>query len=576
MKKKEIIEIVLPKLGHFWFDSGLVGLIKMMEEVNPQDISFSVKNNEFILVGTAKDIQQSIEKSYDLLINKYYNLSSKKQKEERTSYNFYYDSKNDCFKSFPKRKTVGIAEIIYNKAARPTGSVIKWERKEKRNISFGGKVIKRTRGILPTEYKYLQERLDEFLDMNGLDVTTSGLLMDGPNMVKPKVRIKVDDKKSKGICYLCGNESGALDEANQTVFPLITGSSGILSFNSEVGKPEKVCWKCSLLGKFVPVNGFYLSLGNHLYSFLHYSTSLDKMCSIYDVLQEAKYEEPSLYKNFQHPLGGYYQHPFEVTFAFLYTLYAKVLIKQKADSDNDEEYIAELDMEKCFHLAVDRAPLEFYVIHTKSEGNTFAGKMIWPFKETVYFFKLVNELETRTKTSMREILSYLIDYKQIKNENKTLLRNRVCERILKKRTILDLVEKHVFHANLAYFKPLMDMILVYELLVKEEDEVFKEEQETSVALGRSVGMAVGKSANGKKGDLFALRKSRRKVDFLEQLNRLQFKLGNDFIVPADVYNGKLTDENFQEFKQFCMVAALNSYNYAKNSLNKDKKKEDNK
>ena len=87
-------------------------------------------------------------------------------------------------------------------------------------------------------------------------------------------------------------------------------------------------------------------------------------------------------------------------------------------------------------------------------------------------------------------------------------------------------------------------------------------------------MAVAKSDNGKKGDLFALRKTRRKVDFLEQLNRLQFKLGSDFVVPSDVYEGKLTDDNFQEFKQFCMIAALNSYNYVKSGEKTNKKGED--
>ncbi|WP_214658861.1 hypothetical protein [Candidatus Formimonas warabiya] len=570
------MEMKFTKLGHFWFDSGLVGLIKMVEQVGSSDIAVRLNDQEYVLTGKAEDVQSVLEKAYDLLTEKFYNLSSQKQKEEKTSYNFFYDSRTDCFKSFPKRKSVGIAEVIYNKAARPTGSMVKWEKKEKRNVNFAGKVVRRTRGILPDEFRHLQARLDDFLDSNGLDVTTAGLLVDGPNAVKPNVKIKVDDQNSKGICYLCGEESGILDEANQTVFPLITGSSGVLSFNSAAGKPEKVCWKCALLGKFVPATGFYLSAGEHLFAFLPYSLSLEKMCTVYDALQAAKYDDPSLYRNFQHPLGGYYQHPFEVTVAFLYTLYGKILLQEKADAAHEDTYFAELDLDKFFDITLAKAPLEFVVVHTKDEGSTFAGKMVWPFKETVYFFKLVREIEVRTNTSIKEIFAYLVDYSQSKNENKTLTRNRVCERILKKQTILDLVEKHVFHADLTYFKPLLDMLLIYELLIKEENAMFKDEQETAVTLGRNVGMAVGKSSGGKKGDLFALRKSRRKVDFLEQLNRLQFKLGNDFIVPADVYTGKLTDENFQEFKQFCMVAALNSYNYAKNGPNKEKKKEDNK
>ncbi|GAB4273520.1 hypothetical protein [Thermincola ferriacetica] len=319
------------------------------------------------------------------------------------------------------------------------------------------------------------------------------------------------------------------------------------------------------MGKFVPVTGFYMYQGENIYAFLPYSSSLEKMKDTFELLQDAKTEDPSLMRNFEHPLGGYFQHPFEVTFAFLYTLYEKVLCFKPGSQieKNDNEYIPELDFMKYYNLVYNKAPVEFIVIHSKSEGNTFNCKMMWSFKESVYFFKLLNELETRTKAKLKTPLSMLVDYSQKQNENKTLVRNKVLERVLKKQTILDLVEKHVFHCEINYFKPLLDMLLIYEYLIKGEDDMFKEEQDAAVTLGRRIGQAVGKSENGKKGDLFALRKTRRMVDFLEQLNRLQFKLGNDFIVPADVYEGKLTENNFTEFKQFCMVAALNSYNAAK-------------
>jgi hypothetical protein len=547
MGQDGVVEVVFKKLGHFWFDAGLVGLIKMLEEVNLKKLGVTseVIDNQLRLNGESRDIQKAIESAYERLVEKYYNLSSQKQREDTASYNFYYDTQNDCFVSFPKRKAVGIAGIICDTAPRPTGGSIKWHQAEK--------------GVLPQEYIHLQEKLDLYLKQSGLKITTSGLLIDGPNAIKPSITIKLDKSKKSEQCYLCGEEGNALEEANQTIFPFITGNSGVLSFNSEIGKPEKICWKCSLLGKFVPVTGFYSAQGEHLYAFLPYSTSLAKMCSAEDLLRDSRYEDPNLYRNFNPPLGGYFQNPFEMTFAFLYTLYDKMLMHQKEDSNEGE---IELEMEVMLNLTFNMAPLEFFVIHTKDEGNTFAGKMIWPFKETIYFFRLIQEIEKKTKVRMEKILPDLIDYEQ-KNEARTLLRNKVCERMLKKQTILDLIEKHIYHSGINYFKPLFEMLLVYELIIREGDLVFKEEQDAAVALGRCIGMALGKSIVGKKGDLFALRKSRRKVDFLEQLNRLQFRLGNDFIVPKDVYEGKLTDENFQEFKQFCMIAALNSYNYAK-------------
>jgi len=543
---------VFNKTGHFWFDCGLTGLIKMLEEIDLPKISTHIEDSKFVLDGAADDIKKALEDAFALLVDRYYNLSTKKQIEDRSSYNFYYDSQKDEFVSFPKKKAVGIAGIIFDKAARPTKGMIKWKDPKKH--------------ILPDEYKHLQERMEEFVKENGLKITTAGLLLDGPNAVKPKVKIAIGKKKQGKYCYLCGEETGSLEDANQTVFPFITGSSGILSFNPNAGRPERVCWKCSMLGKYVPVVGFYLTQGDSLSIFLPYSTSLKKMCQVHDLLESTKYQDENLYRNFEHPLGGYYQHPYEVTYSFLYTLYDRCLLN-RLEPGMDE---IDLDVDAALNLTTNTAPLEFYVIQTKKEGDTFSGKMIWPFKETLYFFRLHEKIEKTIKIRMKEVLSYCVDYEASKNENKTLLRNRICERILKKQSILDLVEQHVFHTNSSYFRPLYEMVLVYELLLKEGDMVFKEEQEAAVSLGKCIGRAVGNSDSGKKGDLFALRKCRRKVDFLEQLNRLQFRLGSDFLIPKEVYEGKLTDDNFQEFKQFCMVAALNTYNAVVSEKNKKK------
>lgn len=275
------IEIIFPKLNHFWLDSGLLGLVVMLREVE-SDVEKIVNETGLTMKGTETAIQNLLEKAYELLIERYYNLSTKKQRGDTTSYNFYYDSKNDKFVYFPKKKSVGIAELIFNKAPRPIGSSIKWEKEEKREILIDGKPVKRNRGILPSSHAHLQNRMDKFLDENGLDVTTSGLLVDGPNAVCPKVTIAVKSTaKVKGHCYLCGENSPSLEDVGQTIFPFITGSSGVLNFFPFCSTPEKVCWKCAFLGKFVPVNGFYFSQGDNLFAFFPYSISLEKMLEVY-------------------------------------------------------------------------------------------------------------------------------------------------------------------------------------------------------------------------------------------------------------------------------------------------------
>lgn len=555
------IEITFPKLNHFWLDSGLLGLTVMLKEVD-NIIDKTVSDTGLTLRGTEKEIQEALKKAYDLLIKRHYDLSTKKQKDNTTSYNFYYDSNADKFVPFPKKKSVGIAELIYNKAPRPVGRSIEWERKEKKEVVIDGKIVKRNRGILPSNYSHLQNRMEEFLDEYGLDVTTTGLLIDGPNMVRPNVTIpKKFSAPPKGKCYLCGEDSHTLEDASQTIFPFITGTSGLLNFNTLCSKPEKVCWKCAFIGKFVPVNGFYLSNGDNLFAFFPYSVSLEKMLDVYKPLQDAKYEDPDFLKNFRHPLGfekkedDYFQKPFEVAFAFFYTLYRKVLLHQETDEGGSV-----LNWEELCNLTISRAPLEFVVLHAESKGQTSMGKMVWPFRDSVYFFRLIEDIE-KAEINIKEVMKLLIDFSQ-KNKNRTVVRNRVCERILKKQSILDLVESHVFNADMTYIKPLVEFIIKYETIIRKEGNAMTiDAQEAAVTLGKRIGMKVAE--NGKKGDLFALRKARRKTDFLNELNRLQFKC--NLVVPPDIYEGSLTDSNFIEFKQFCMIAALNSF-YAATQL----------
>src|SRR5690554_6653695 len=153
----------------------------MLEEIDLPKISTHIEDSKFVLDGAADDIKKALEDAFALLVDRYYNLSTKKQIDDRSSYNFYYDSQKDEFVSFPKKKAVGIAGIIFDKAARPTKGMIKWKDPKKH--------------ILPDEYKHLQERMEKYVKDNGLKITTAGLLLDGPNAVQPKLKIAIGEKK---------------------------------------------------------------------------------------------------------------------------------------------------------------------------------------------------------------------------------------------------------------------------------------------------------------------------------------------------------------------------------------------
>ena len=544
-----IVEIQFPKLNHFWMDAGLLGLyrIAQKEQSKESGVEITFDDTGVSFKGSEKNIQSFLQKTYDRLLKDYYNTSSQTQIEKKEG--FYYDTKKDQFVRFPKVKSMGIAGLIFNKAPRPTNGEIKYDKSQTK------------KGILPPDHQHLQERLELFLSENKIKVGSSSLLVDGPNAIQPKVDIRIKTGKPKGNCFVCGEPSSSLSEIGGTVFPMITGSAGVLSFNTQGGSPEKVCWKCDFIGKFVPVTGFYSMNKDTYHIYFPYSASLEKMNDVFRSLETSKIDDPTFLRNFENRLGGYFQKPYEQFFTFLYSLYRVVMTKRVTSTkDTDEEY--ELDYEKLFEVNLNRTPLDFVVMYTESLGDAQMGKMIWSFQESVYIFRLLDYLE-RNKLDLKKVMTLLVDFDQPKTESKTILRNRVCENILKKKSVVDQIEQHVFRINKSKtqnIRPLYDFVILYEKIIREGGNTMDQETiDIAVSVGKTVGMSIAPSGKKGKGDLFRLRKTRKPEDFLNEINRIQMKYGTK--VSADLYNkGQKMEENFNEFKQFCMIAALNTFN----------------
>ncbi len=543
----KLTEITFPKTGHFWIDEGLLGFYELASREKPgyPGVSLTIDNNGVTIKGKEDNIQSYLLEVYSVLLARYYNTSTEKQEQERAG--FYYDSKNDKFVRFPRVKPRGIAGLIFSKAPRPTAGEIKYIKGAKK-------------GLLPPEYVHLQQRLDDFLAQNNLKISGTSLLLDGPNAYQPKINISLKQEKKKSHCYLCGGPAYALTEIGGTVFPMISGSSGTLSFHSGCSDPPKVCWKCDYISKFVPVSGFYVDDGNSIHMYFPYSMNLVKMHDVFPSFESMKIRDPNYGRNFNPDLGGYFSKPFEQFFSFLYSVYFRVLSSK--NPDNPEEGDQAFDFEKMYGLTLSRAPLEFIVLHAGKLGDTHMGKLIWPFRESVYMFRLFERLE-KSGINIKRVMQVLIDPDQDKAENKTLMRNRICERVLKQQGIVELVEKHVFHISTSKrvnIKPVFDFVVEYEKILGEEKGSMKQELiDTAVSLGKTLGMKLGAEGRKGKGDLFRLRKARRPEDFLNEVNRIQMKYGA--AVTADLYTkGEAFEHNFTEFKHFCMIAALNTYN----------------
>jgi hypothetical protein len=411
--------------------------------------------------------------------------------------------------------------------------------------------------------------MDSFLDQKQLNITTASLLVDGPNMVKPDlptIAIKENSKKS-AICFLCGTVSSFMEKVSQTVFPLITSESGILSFFSEGKSAAKVCWRCAYVGKFVPVNGFF-DLSGQLKMFFPFAPSLSKMSQVYDELMPLIYRDPNHYRNFKHDLGGYFHHTAETAFAFLYSVYAE--LKSRLQNKSDSDFFKDI-----FHLCLEDAPLAFAIIAAQQKGNTWLITEVWPFDDTVYLFRLLYRLE-QEGVKIKDLTKTLVDPDQKKKApNRSLTRNRIVQSIFHKRSVLADLVAFAYQANKnerKYIAPLLDFAQIYEMILKEENEMDKKARDAAVDLGKRIGASIAsdreKSRGRGKGRLFALRKMRTLPDFLNELNSLLFQY--QVAVPPATYEGALDDDNFEWFKGFCLLAALNTYNAITSNDDKNK------
>ena len=552
------VQICFPRLNNFWNDSGVLGIYRcIMGDVHADlqrgdnesynhlgeeySVTVNLKKDGLKIGGEAKDVEAVLERAYGRLIKRYYDVSTQLQIEDNPSWNFYYDSEKDQFVSFPKRKARGIAALVFDKAPRPASGQVRWKDKQP--------------GQLPDSHAHIQDRLDAFLEQQKLKAgPPAGMLLDEPNRVRPKVKIKIKDGRLRADpCFLCGQYSSSMEKVNQTIFPFVTGDSGGLSFFNMTREVSQVCWRCAYVGKFVPVNGFFSKSGDRLHMFFPFAPDLLKMDQVYGTLNSIVEWEPNFWRNFESRIGGYFTHPREVAFSFMHRVYEHLALDRQ-NTDQDAGYSAFMD------VVWSDAPLSFALVSAEQKGNTQMPTQVWLFDDVVYLFRLFQHIKKQDET-WKDIAHSMIDFTAQRNENRSLERDRLLGSVLRKQSILRQAEAFAYHINREgrqYFAPLFDFVIHYEDVLRKKGESMETQaREAAVTLGRRIGSVIAKEG-GKKGSLFALRKCRTLPDFLSELNRLQFKW--KIAVPPAAYEGQLNQTNFEEFRGFCMLAALNSFN----------------
>ncbi len=604
------IDVVFHRTGIPWIDAGIAGFHRVLttkpsylvdsirkDELQAARDSVSVEFSEagdLKLAGTKANVQRLLETAYEDLTDCYFNVSTAKQRANRNSYNFYFVSAECRFQEFSKSRAAGAALLLFDKASRPTGTQEKWGKDPESG--------KAKPGLLPDELQQHQKILNQFVEEFGLKPgPPAGLLIDGPNKVQPKIRIRVGVKEQP-VDFITGAIAGGLDSGKATAFPLFGGSR---SFASNVSDEPRIGWQTDYVGKFTPAVTFFYMQNDDMYLFFPQSTELSRIVDVSEELVTMRQVQENFFKNFELQLGGYFSQQSEILFAFLHAVFrhfsgyqpTEAVTESDVESEDDElaalgpideaeGAVEHISCDQVFDKLCRGAPVNFAVVAARKMGNVWMGRDFQTFTDVLYIARLLDRMTTvvpipngpqRPRCSPKRLMMTLIDFSSKKN--KTLLRNKVCERILTKQSVLSLLEQHAYH-KFSQWKAgepliislLLDFALLYEPEICEVHGMtktdFEEMAKSAQWLGNVIADAVAKtsteSAGRSKGVFFRLRRARTLEDFQEEIMRLQMRYQID-VPPHALDPDRFNPDTFAQYKGFCVIAALSSFAYKQRS-----------
>lgn len=505
-----------------------------------------------------ENLRMFLDDCYEQLALRWWNVSTANQIAEPKA--VYYNRNTDEFELKPKRMPTPIPSLFIKGSSWRYPEAIDYD-------------------DLSSE---MQQRVDEFLE--GKSAELSGkkrkLLLKAPVCHK-ELEFFPPKKKKKNTCAVCGAQSSNCVDVSQPTYLLFASNSAARSFNSQASTPDKVCWECEMLGRFAVESASYHQIikdkkGEYDLFILHiYSPDLTKAAQINQkigygsLMREINREDYRSNIRYDGSLIKFARLPYEFLWAFFVQAYD--IINENIIIESHSDVLALF--EELMHLTMDKAPIEIILFMVSSKGQTFITKEIIYYNEPSYAFRLLyflDEMEISAKSLFNQL--------RVRDEkdHHILFRNEFFRRILLRQSVVKQTESFAFHQSMGeqgvYLNDLLRFLMKYEPMIRGV-KMTEQQIEAAVNLGKSIVLQardnIQKTEEFKKikGDLFSLRKTRNKEAFINQLITLQMRYG--LIVSNVVQEGVLEKVPFEEFKAYCMLGALNTFN----SITRPKKEE---
>ncbi len=570
----------IEKTGNFWIDNGIVGLYRILEnlendscEITSDGLELSYKDEnslvEALNKARAKVVSNYLKKTENfgwIYIDK-----SEFKLYQKTDFKMH-------LKPFFTGKTgrsvngaLGVPEIEIDDVKAIKKFIVK---KQKDNIIFSMPSSERKITFPKLKKDISKGRImtkDELIQFINFLIANEDKKLEGMGYfdVPPVYEIGNDFELSfleegKKICSFSGKKYKLADVVTGMDYPFLTGKSGELNFSSFLeGKPYLSTFY-SFVALFSFYNLNYLLQDNMKHYFVLYDGDLESLSEFLNtiVLNVEQISRPD-WSSFETEIIGT-EYESEALFNFLLSVYSQL------KSDFEEE-------------RVDESKLYTKSVFTLSnDGNIFRD-----VKEYTSLGSLFNLFESFAFDDKEQ--SYFVHFKNFvkhftqrldSGKYDTTWRDVICNDILNFNSIAGTIESYLGEVKIKEENgsiPYLDKIL----LIYNQKTNNKMNADL-VKLCQNIGINIGIYSHAEKDRscLYSLRNAKSRVEFLKALELIQFRIVESEKVP-DQYKTKnylefftsLPDgRDWEEMKSMVSIFSMNSYLYEKQKTTKENSK----
>lgn len=545
-------KLKIDKTGNFWIDNGIVGLYKVIAELEESDG----------LELTISGLELSFEEEGNLL-----DTLNKARVEVVGGYlkktgNFGWIYKDSTFEVYDKTDfKMHLKPFFIGKTPKTEGALLVPDAKDN---ELGGKGRRMTDAEYASFQIFKEDNTGRIENNKKLKIENKGFINN-----PPAYEIGTDFnfaflEEGKKICSFSGKRYKLTDVVTGMDYPFLTGKSGELNFSSFLeGKPQLSSFY-SFVALFSFHNLNYLLQDDMKHYFVLYDGNLESLSEFLNTItiKVEQLNKPDFCSFATEIIGTVYES--EALFNFLLSTYNQLKLNFE-----EERY----DKRKLFTKSV---------FTLSNDGNIF--REVKEYTSLTTLFDLFEALAfgDEEQSYFNHFKNFVKHFTQRLDSGKydTIWRDRLCNEILNFRSITGIIEAYIGEVKIKEERgsiPYLDKIL----LIYNQKTSNKMNGDL-VKLCQNIGINIGIYSYVEKDRscLYSLRNAKSRVEFLKALELIQFRIMESDKV-ADQYKTKNYLEFFtnlpdgrewEEMKSMVSIFSMNSYLYEKQKTTKEEKK----